>query len=83
MGRMAEILPAALVCPDCAAPRDAGDNFCRRCGLSLAAARLPVARRTAAVALPRPSLPAPVKRAAVIAVAGAALRIGAGVAGRL
>lgn len=80
---MAETLPAALVCPECAALRDAGDNFCRRCGLSLAAGRLPVARRAAAVAFPRPSLPAPVKRAAVIAVAGAALRIGAGVAGRL
>lgn len=80
---MVETLPAALACPDCAALRDADDNFCRRCGLSLAAGRLPVARRTVAVAFPRPSLPAPVKRAAVIAATGAALRIGAGIAGRL
>ncbi len=75
-----------LVCPYCAAVRDAGDNFCRRCGVDLAGERLPVARRSAAIAPLRPSLsavPAPVKRAAAAVAVGTALRIGAGIAGRL
>lgn len=83
---MAEPVAVTLVCPECAAPRDAGDNFCRRCGVDLVGERLPVARRPAAIAPLRPSLgavPAPVKRAAAAVAVGTALRIGAGVAGRL
>ena len=83
---MAEPVAVTLVCPDCAAPRDAADNFCRRCGVDLVGERLPVARRSAAIAPLRPSLsavPAPVKRAAAAVAVGTALRVGAGIAGRL
>ena len=80
---MAETVAVTLVCPDCAAPRDAGDNFCRRCGVDLVGERLPVARRPAAIVPLRPALPAPVKRAAAAVAVGTALRIGAGIAGRV
>ncbi len=83
---MAEPVAVTLVCAECAAPRDVADNFCRRCGVDLVGERLPVARRSAAVAPPRPTLgavPVPVKRAAAAVAVGTALRIGAGVAGRL
>lgn len=73
-------------CPDCATAYELTDNYCRRCGMYLAAAR-PTTSLTAeheerALEPVRPGLPVPVKRAATALAIGTALQIGVGLAGK-
>lgn len=77
----------APTCPDCSAPFDEADNYCRRCGMYLAALRPATAlavppRSHTALAPVRPALPAPVKKAAAAVAIGTALQVGIGLAGR-
>jgi predicted amidophosphoribosyltransferase len=74
-----------LTCPDCRAPYAAEDNYCRQCGMYLAALR----ETTAVAAAPRyalerqrAQLPAPVRRAVTAVAIGAALQVGVSLAGR-
>lgn len=73
-------------CPDCTTPYAADDNYCRNCGMYVAALRpLPVVRMARPVALEprqRAPLPAPVKRAVTAVAIGAALQVGVGLAGK-
>jgi hypothetical protein len=72
-------------CPDCATPVGAEDNYCRQCGMFLAALRPGTAvtrTHSRAVAPSRPGMPAPVKRVATAIAVGAALQVGVGLAGR-
>lgn len=72
-------------CPDCGTAVDATDNYCRHCGMYLAALRVPAtvaAESRAMQAHQRSSLPAPVKKAAVALAVGTALQVGVGIAGR-
>jgi hypothetical protein len=55
------------LCPDCETALDADDNFCRRCGASVAAARLPALRPNMAATVWQPRVPRVVKGAAVMA----------------
>ncbi|MCC6381576.1 MAG: hypothetical protein IT304_03660 [Dehalococcoidia bacterium] len=77
----------APTCPDCSAPFDQADNYCRRCGMYLAALRpapappVPLRPQTA-LAPARAALPAPVKKAAAAVAIGTALQVGLGLAGR-
>ena len=73
----------SLACPDCAAPHDATDNYCRNCGMFLRERRMPVPRAPAALEVRRPALPAPVRRAATAIAIGTALKITANIAGKL
>lgn len=74
-----------LICPDCRTAYAAEDNYCRQCGMYLAALR-----ETTAVAevpryaldRPRAQLPAPVRRAVTAVAIGAALQVGVSLAGR-
>jgi len=74
-------------CPDCSAPYELDDNYCRQCGMFLAAVRpLPAVvppRETRALEATRPGLPAPVTRVATAIAVGTALQIGMGIAGKL
>lgn len=73
------------LCPDCQAPYQAGDNYCRECGMFLAIERLPAKREPAtsrAVQVSRPGLPAPVTKVATAVAIGTALQLGAGLAGK-
>ena len=54
-------------CPDCDSMLDAEDNFCRRCGAAVAAARLPAIRPQLAATVWQPRVPRVVKGAAVMA----------------
>ncbi len=73
-------------CPDCAATYATTDNYCRQCGMYVAALRpgLAMTTRTESLALEpvRPGLPAPVRRAATAVAVGAALQVGFGLATR-
>jgi len=78
-------------CPDCGSAYTLSDNYCRECGMFLAALRtapstLPLVRTESALPVraerQRASLPAPVKKAATALAIGTALQIGANVAGR-
>ena len=72
-------------CPDCATPVGAEDNYCRQCGMFLAALRPGTAvtrTQSRAMAPARPGMPAPVKRVATAIAVGAALQVGVGLAGR-
>ncbi len=76
-----------LACPDCTTAYALGDNYCRKCGMFLAALReLPAVapRPEPPAVLPRQraQLPAPVKKAATALAIGTALQIGAGLAGK-
>ena len=81
---MAQTLPA---CPDCQNGYQPDDNYCRKCGMYLAALR-----DTAIVAAPpalparapreRAKLPAPVKKAATAMAVGTALQIGVSLTGK-
>ena len=82
---MAQTLPT---CPDCQNGYQPDDNYCRKCGMYLAALR-----DTAIVAAPQPalpvrqprqraSLPAPVKKAATAMAVGTALQIGVSLTGK-
>lgn len=80
--------PASYPCPDCTAECDVDDNYCRRCGMFLAAAR----EQTALTARPvntveryqreRAQLPAPVKKAVAAVAVGAAMQVGLSLASR-
>jgi hypothetical protein len=75
----------ALVCPDCSATYALSDNYCRQCGMYLAAVRgtTTLTTRTEHALEPvRPGLPAPVRRAATAVAVGAALQVGLGLASR-
>lgn len=74
-------------CPDCTSPFEADDNYCRKCGMYLAALHeLPVVRTApeppARVVRERAQLPAPVKKAATALAIGTALQLGVNLAGR-
>lgn len=78
---------AADLCPDCGTRYESSDNYCRNCGMYLAALRptLPIAiepTETAVAEVQRPPLPAPVRRAATALAIGAAIQVGVGLAGR-
>ncbi len=73
------------VCPDCGAPYAPADNYCRQCGMFLAAARnlpAPVITTRALANRPRASLPVPVARVATAVAIGTALQVGMGLAGK-
>ena len=73
------------LCPDCGAEYAPEDNYCRQCGMYVAALRtLPVTAPPAAtaVATVRAGLPAPVKKAATAIAVGTALQVGVGLAGK-
>lgn len=76
----------ALPCPDCAADYDSGDNYCRKCGMYLAAlgggALATMNGSTRALETVRPGLPAPMRRAATAVALGAALQVGVGLAAK-
>lgn len=78
---------APRTCPDCAASFEPADNYCRQCGMYLAALR-DTAIIAAATAPPtrlerqRAQLPAPVKKAATAVAIGTALQIGVGLTGK-
>jgi len=78
---------ATTPCPDCSAPYSGADNYCRQCGMFLAALRDTALMKTAP-AMPariereRAGLPAPVKKAATALAIGTALQIGVGLAGK-
>ncbi len=84
MRDMVEILPN---CPDCQSNYQPEDNYCRQCGMFLAAVR-DTAVVTARTALPvreprqRAPLPAPVKKAATAMAVGTALQIGVSLTGK-
>lgn len=78
--------PPDLQCPDCSTSCQSDDNYCRQCGMYLAALRpappAPASRESRALEPLRPGLPTPVKRAATALAIGTALQIGIGVAGK-
>jgi hypothetical protein len=74
-------------CPDCLATYEAFDNYCRSCGMYLAALRdtaIVAAQTTLPVPAERPrsSLPAPIKKAATAMAVGTALQIGVSLTGK-
>ncbi len=80
-----------LRCESCSAPRDADDNFCRRCGASLNDASRP-AERVTLPAVPsssyepvpwRPAVPPAVQGAAVLVAGTVAEMVLRGLASRL
>jgi hypothetical protein len=81
---MAQSLPS---CPDCTSAYQPEDNYCRQCGMYLAALRN-TAIVSARAPLPvkaerqRAALPAPVKRAATAMAVGTALQIGVSLTGK-
>ena len=54
-------------CPDCGAEVDEADNFCRRCGAAVRAARIPVVRNAQLPAVWRPVVSPAAKGAALMA----------------
>lgn len=73
------------LCPDCGATYETTDNYCRGCGMYLAALRAiePVPLSTPVVVpRPRTGLPAPVTKLATAVAVGTALQIGVGLAGK-
>lgn len=81
---MREMNEVELLCPDCGAKYELADNYCRQCGMYLAAQRsvATVVPDSRAVEPVRTALPAPVKKAATAVAVGAALQIAVGVTGR-
>lgn len=82
---MAHILPT---CPDCQNGYQPDDNYCRKCGMYLAALRdtaivpAPSAVLPARAPRQRAALPAPVKKAATAMAVGTALQIGVSLTGK-
>lgn len=75
------------ICPDCQAAYEAADNYCRSCGMYLAALRdTALVAATAALPArqerPRATLPAPIKKAATAMAVGTALQIGVSLTGK-
>jgi len=78
---------ATTSCPDCTASYAPDDNYCRQCGMYLAALRdvaIVAAPQTAPARIERERavLPAPVKKAATALAIGTALQIGVGLTGK-
>jgi hypothetical protein len=77
-----------LPCPDCGADYTDIDNYCRQCGMYVAALRERPLVKTMPAAPPmrlereRAALPAPVKKAATALAIGTALQIGVNLAGK-
>ena len=76
-----------LACPDCNALYEPSDNYCRQCGMYLAALReVAVAQPPPAVPAryerERASLPAPVKKAVAAVAIGTALQVGMSLTGK-
>ena len=71
-------------CPDCAAVFDTTDNYCRQCGMYLAALRSVATLPPQAIALEpvRAGMPAPVKKAATALAVGTALQVAVGLTGK-
>ena len=74
-------------CPDCSADYFTTDNYCRQCGMYVAALReMPLVKAEPAVPVKlereRAGLPAPVKKAATALAIGTALQIGVGIASK-
>lgn len=82
---MAQPLP---LCPDCQSGYQPDDNYCRQCGMYLAALRDTAIVAKPANTLPvrqprqRSQLPAPVKKAATAMAVGTALQIGVSLTGK-
>jgi predicted amidophosphoribosyltransferase len=82
---MAETTP---LCPDCQGGYQPEDNYCRQCGMYLAALRDTAIVAAAAPGVPvrtprqRTALPAPVKKAATAMAFGTALQIGVSLTGK-
>lgn len=78
----------SLACPDCTASYTVSDNYCRKCGMYVAALReMPLVKAAPAdppmrIDHERAGLPAPVKKAATALAIGTALQIGVNLAGR-
>ena len=83
---MAGMDELVLTCPDCMTGFEPGDNYCRRCGMYLAAQQpLTMAERVQevrAVQTWRPGLPSPAVRAAAAVAVGTALQVGLALAVR-
>ncbi|MCX7616365.1 hypothetical protein [Tepidiforma sp.] len=79
--------PPLPACPDCTAAYEPTDNYCRQCGMYLAALR-EVAVAPAAPQTPqryereRAALPAPVKKAVTAVAIGTALQVGMSLTGK-
>jgi hypothetical protein len=77
-----------LVCPDCAAAYAPDDNYCRSCGMFVAALREELALAARPVRTveryhrERAPLPAPVKRAVTAVAVGAAMQMGLSLASK-
>lgn len=81
------MIDAPRTCPDCAASFEPADNYCRQCGMYLAALRdtaiiAATAAPPARIERQRAQLPAPVKKAATAVAIGTALQIGVGLTGK-
>jgi hypothetical protein len=74
----------AQPCPDCGTLFDLPDNYCRHCGMYLAAlkATLPAPVPERAVVTSRPGMPAPMRKAATALAIGTALQVGVTLAGK-
>jgi hypothetical protein len=72
------------LCPDCGAEFDLADNYCRQCGMYVAALRAvaTVPPRSVALEPVRTGLPAPVKKAATAMAVGTALQLAVGLTGK-
>ncbi len=84
---MAAMSADEQICPDCSASYTIEDNYCRKCGMFVAALRQMTTAdahpANRAIVAARPGLPAPVKKAATAVAIGTALQIGVSVAGKL
>lgn len=74
----------AQPCPDCGTLFELPDNYCRHCGMYLAALRatLPAPLPERAIVTSRPGMPAPMKKAATALAIGTALQVGVTLAGK-
>jgi len=73
----------ATACPDCQEPSDPSDNYCRNCGMYLAATRELTYSEPALPTRTRPpAVPVPVRRAATAIAVGAAVQVGMSMAGK-
>ncbi len=71
-------------CPDCGATFEVADNYCRQCGMYVAALRSVATVQPHSLALEpsRTGLPAPVRKAATAVAVGTALQLAVGLTGK-